>query len=94
MGQQDYWFALLRNGGREIADMVVAWMSREEANAEVEAYQVWDKNLTKTNRWEMVRFRRTTRESYYKDTEALLIEYHWVWEDFQEQTVESVETWP
>ena len=94
MSTQVFWYALFRNDGdttetgREIKHMVVAWLDEASMNAEVDRYIAWDKNASGATKWDIVQYTRTDRpEGYFKDknkdSDPDLLEYHWVWEDFQ-----------
>ena len=92
--EQNFWYALFRNDGdttetgREIKHMVVAWLDEASMNAELDRYIAWDKNASGATKWDIVQYTRTDRvEGYFKDKkkdkDPDLLEYHWVWEDFQ-----------
>ena len=83
-----FWFILYRNGGREISDMVVAWLDEQTSEAEIDKYLEWDRKASDTTAWELVRVPRIERESYFKPQQKKsdpddLLEYHWVLEDLR-----------
>ena len=68
--------------------MVVAWLDETSMNSELDRYIAWDKNASGATKWDIVQYTQTDRsEGYYKDNKEDeahdLLEYHWVWEDFQ-----------
>ena len=84
-----YWYILFRNNGRELAHMVVAWLDDASAHAEAKAYIDWDRKASGASGWELVQIQRKQRSSYFKPVQSKndpddAIEYHWVWEDYQE----------
>ena len=100
MTTEQVWYALFRNDGaetntgREIKHMVVAWLDESLMNDELKQYIEWDKKASEATKWDVVRYIRTKRtEGYFKDkkkdSDPDLLEYHWVWEDFQNAQKET-----
>ncbi len=88
------WFILYRNGGREVTDMVVAWLDKATADAEIEAYVDWDRKASGATSWELVSVPRQKRQSYFKPPRKKsdptdLIEYHYVLEDLRVEGAEE-----
>ena len=97
MSNEQVWYALFRNDsgetptGREIKHMVVAWLDKNNLDNELDRYIAWDRKASEATKWDIVKYARSDREEgYYKEkkkkTDPDLLEYHWVWEDFQNCT--------
>ena len=94
MSNEKVWYALFRNDsgdtptGREMKHMVVAWLDKENMDNEIDRYIAWDRKASEATKWDIGKYQKTDREEGYykdkeKDTDPDLLEYHWVWEDFQ-----------
>jgi hypothetical protein len=107
MDESKVWYALFRNEGeesstgREIKHMVVAWLDKANLDNEIDRYIAWDRKASGATKWDIVQYARSDREEGYykekkKETDPDLLEYHWVWEDFQnctkDETVEIINT--
>lgn len=71
--------------------MVVAWLTSDAMENEIDAYTTWDRRASKTERWTLISFARSARESYFRQKknpeDPDLIEYHWVLADLEAHPV-------